>query len=132
MSQRGKSAGWFVAPLVLFFAAASCAGAAVWDDGYTRASKATAGSSNGQPASSKAFLASSNVLAGGIGVTLTLLSLGSLGYAWRRIQATDIPVGKGGGRRYNLALRIAKSNRGDNSNAVLIFAGVPNAPTQPD
>jgi hypothetical protein len=105
MSQWARSAGWFAAPLVLFWAAASCAEAAILDDGYTKASKAAAGSTNGQPASSKGLLPSSNVLAGGIGGTLTLLSLGSLGYAWRRIQATDITVGKGRGRRRTLALK---------------------------
>jgi hypothetical protein len=92
MSQWGKSAGWLVALLVLFWAGASCAEAAIMDDSHARSLKAADGSGNAQSAPWKGFLASSNVLAGGIGATLTLLSLGSLGYAWWRNQKMVIAM----------------------------------------
>src|SRR5947209_3201953 len=75
MSRWGKSTGWVVAILVMFLAAASCAEAAILDNIHSRAPIVANTSRNAQPTSREGFLASSNALAGGIGATLTLLSL---------------------------------------------------------
>jgi hypothetical protein len=88
MSQWDKSARRLIALLVLFWAGASWAEAAILDDSHARSFKLADGSRYAQPAPSKGVLASTNVLAGGIGATLTLLSLGTLGYTWRRHQKT--------------------------------------------